>query len=101
MRFGISRYVFAGLFACVMLGAMASTTASAANLFELNFWLSGPKYDGDVPPCDHPSALDKVSARFAEKEGVFWNTELRIVGFEKISQTVYRPGPPHSIPRRF
>jgi len=103
MRFGTAhcRFVFAGLIAYVMLGAISPTTATAANLFELNFYLSGPKYEGDVPPCDHPTALDKVSARFAEKEGVFWNTELRIVGFEKIHQTAYRPGPPHTIPRRF
>ncbi|HEX3872406.1 MAG TPA: hypothetical protein VHV77_18300, partial [Pirellulales bacterium] len=26
-------------------------TAQAANPLELNFWLSGPKYDGRVAPC--------------------------------------------------
>lgn len=103
MRFGTFRYgsVLAGLFAFVMTGPVSTRTATAANLFELNFYLSGPKYDGELPPCDHSYALDKISARFAEKEGVFWNTDLKIVAYEKIRQTAYRPGPPHTIPRRF
>jgi hypothetical protein len=103
MRSGTARYcmALAGFFAFVLVGTLSATTAKAANLFELNFYMSGPKYDGDVPPCDHPSALDKVAARFGDKEGQFWNTNLRIAGFEKIRQTAWRPGPPHTIPRRF
>ena len=103
MRSGTARYclVLAGLLAFVLSGIISTTTAKAAILLELNFYLSGPKYDGEVPPCDYPSALDKVAARFADKEGQFWNTDLRIAGFEKIRQTAWRPGPPHTIPRRF
>jgi hypothetical protein len=103
MFFGTVRLgsLFAGMFAFVAVGAISTRTATAANLLELNFYLSGPRYDGDVPPCDHPYALDKISARFAEKEGTFWSTDRAIVGFETIRQTAYRPGPPHTIPRRY
>ena len=51
-------------------------TAQAANLFEKNFWLSGPRYDGNLPPCEW--ALGKISSRFADKESTFWNSTLQI-----------------------
>ena len=49
--------------------------ASAASILELNFWLSGPRYDGVLPPCDAPAALDTIASRFSTKEGRFWNSE--------------------------
>jgi hypothetical protein len=73
--------------------------AAAANLLELNFWLSGPRYDGVLPPCE--AALDKISSRFAEKEGSFWNSALTIEGFEKVRETAFRSWAVNSIPRRF
>jgi hypothetical protein len=37
----------------VVLGLFSGgQTARAANPFELNFWLSGPKYDGRLAPCE-------------------------------------------------
>jgi hypothetical protein len=89
-------YIFA---LAVTFAAMPAGTAAAANLFELNFWLSGPRYDGVVPPCE--AALDKISARFAQKEGTFWNSTLTIAGFEKVRETAFRPWAVNSIPRRF
>jgi hypothetical protein len=85
----------------VMLGAMAGGPAAAANLFELNFFLSGPRYDGVLPPCDSDAALSKISSRFAHKEGAFWNSSLTIEGFEKVRETGYRAWAVNSIPRRF
>ena len=35
----------------VMLAAWAATPATAANWLEMNFWMSGPRYDGVLPPC--------------------------------------------------
>jgi hypothetical protein len=75
--------------------------ASAASIFELNFWLSGPRYDGVLPACDAPAALGIISSRFAEKEGRFWNSNLTIQGYERIRETAYRPWAPNTIPRRF
>ena len=50
-----------------VFGLMAfGQAAEAANFFEKNFWLSGPRYDGDLPPCE--AGLDSVSNQFAEKE---------------------------------
>jgi len=87
----------------VTLTAALASPASAANPFELNFWLSGPRYDGDgkLPLCADEVALIKIASRFGEKERVFWNSKLEIVAFDDIRQTAYRPWAPNTVPRRF
>jgi hypothetical protein len=81
--------------------AITALPAGAANPFEMNFWLSGPRYDGVLPPCEHQYVLDKIRGRFGTKEGRFWNSDLRIVGFEAVRETAFRPWAPQTIPRRF
>ena len=49
--------------------------AEAANPLELNFWLSGPKYDGRVKQCEE--ALPTIISQFQEKESTFWNSFFR------------------------
>ena len=77
------------------------TTGRAAGWLEKNFWLSGPRYDGKVPLCDERGPLDKIVARFATKEGRFWNSALTIVGFEKIREVAWEPWSSGTIPRRY
>jgi hypothetical protein len=77
------------------------TQASAASFLEKNFWLSGPRYDAVVPTCDDPVALGKIQEHFAQKERGFWNSELQIVGFERLRQVAMRPWAVDAIPRRF
>jgi hypothetical protein len=78
---------------------MAAAPAKAASWLEMNFYLSGPRYDGVLPPCE--AALDTIVSRFAQKEGRFWNSDLQILGFEKVRQIAYRPWASNTIPRRF
>lgn len=76
--------------------------AQAANLLELNFWLSGPRYDGYIAKCDQ--ALHTISDQFADKESTFWNSNLVITGFADVREVAFRPwsrGAVDSIPRRF
>ncbi|RTL48360.1 MAG: hypothetical protein EKK40_17805 [Bradyrhizobiaceae bacterium] len=78
--------------------------ARAANPLELNFWLSGPRYDGQMAQCEQ--ALYAISVQFQEKESKFWNSGLAITGFADVHEVAYRPwsGPNsayNSIPRRF
>jgi hypothetical protein len=89
--------------ACLLAVAAAVTPAgsASANILELNFWLSGPRYSGALPPCDSPSALNIIASRFAEKEGRFWNSSLTIQGYERVRETAYRPWAPNAMPRRF
>jgi hypothetical protein len=83
------------------LGAGFLSSAHAASWLEKNFWLSGPRYDRDMPACDYPAALDRIIADFRTKEFRFWNSDLRIVGFEDIRETAILPWAAQSIPRRY
>ena len=89
----------AALIAAVELFALAP--AGAASWLEKNFWLSGPRYDAVLPPCDTPSALSKIQSRFASKEGRFWNSSLTILEIGSVRQVAFRPWAEGSIPRRF
>ena len=92
---------FAGILLVLALCALASSPSRAANWFEKNFWLSGPRYNRVVPACDYPAALDRIIANFRTKEFRFWNSELRIVGFENIRELDFLPWAAQAIPRRF
>jgi hypothetical protein len=83
------------------LALCAVSQAQAASWLEKNFWLSGPRYDRAVPGCDYSQALDRIIANFRTKEFRFWNSELRIVGFENIHQVDFLPWAAQSIPRRY
>ena len=88
--------ILTAIFAALPLGA-----AHAASWLEMNFYLSGPRYEGVLPPCDYPDALAKISSRFNDRENTFWTTDLKIVVFEKIRETAFRPWAANTIPRRF
>jgi len=89
-----------GVGAALVFGLLASGgTAQAANPFELNFWLSGPRYAGNVAPCER--ALPVISEQFHEKEATFWNSPLVITGYGRIHETAFRPWQSDNIPRRY
>lgn len=90
------RWLFA-----VLLGVMtlSASSAFAANPLEKNFYLSGPRYDGVLPPCE--SALGEISARFAATEAKFWNSALQITGYERVQETAFRPWQSDNVPRRY
>ena len=75
--------------------------AFAANWVEENFYLQGPRYDGVLPACDAQNVLGKIALRFGDKESTYWNSALKITGFENIHQVAFRPWAANSIPRRF
>jgi hypothetical protein len=78
---------------------VSGQAAEAANPLELNFWLSGPKYDGRVAPCE--AALGTITSQFEEKESTFWNSALRITAYGRIHETAFRPWQSDNIPRRY
>ena len=85
----------AALFAVLAFGR----PAHAAWPWELNFGLSGPKYDGRVKPCE--KALGMITSQFHEKESTFWNSKLRITGYGNIHEIAFRPWQSDNIPRRY
>ena len=83
-----------------MLGLLAlGQAAQAANPLELNFWLSGPRYDGRVAECE--AALGTITTNSQEKESTFWNSSLQITGYGRIHETAFRPWQSDNIPRRY
>src|SRR5262249_61311816 len=94
----------AALVCCALAAALAAlpaASAGAASWLEMNFYLSGPRYEGVLPPCDYPEVLSRIGRRFTEKEENFWNSELSILAFLKIPNTAFRPWAADTIPRRF
>src|SRR4051812_26932027 len=89
------------LIVSVLLVLACAAPAAAANWFELNFYLSGPRYDAVVPLCDDPGVIGQISSKFAHKEGEFWNSALGIVGVDRIRESAFRPWAAQTIPRRF
>lgn len=86
--------------AAALLGALALTPpAQAANFLDMNFWMSGPRYDGLLPSCE--AGLTAINSQFTEKEQTFWNSRLEITGFTDIHETALRPWQSDNIPRRF
>jgi hypothetical protein len=81
--------------------AAQSRPTQAANFFEKNGYLTGPRFDSDLPACDNWWTLSTIQRRFATKESRFWNSDLRIVNFDQIKEVAYRPWVDGTIPRRF
>src|SRR5579871_1928612 len=90
-----------GVAAVLLLSALVGGEAQAADWFELNFWLPGPRYDGVLPACDAPAVFEKIIARFAEKEVTYWNSHLAIVAFDDVRENAFRPWASDTIPRRW
>jgi hypothetical protein len=58
-------------------------------------------FDAELPACHDLAVLEKISSYFAEKEAKFWETDLRIVEWEKIRPLAWRPWGLDYIPRRY
>lgn len=92
---------------CAAIAAMAivelfrAAPAQASNWLEMNFWLSGPRYDAKLPPCDNDWVLSTIRSRFATKEGRFWMSDLSIREMGEIKQVAFRPWAEATLPRRF
>lgn len=84
-----------GIFAPGIFAPMAH----AANPLEMQYGLSGPRYDGVLPPCE--AMLGAITAQFAEKESTFWNSALQITGYDRVHETAFRPWTSNNIPRRY
>jgi hypothetical protein len=87
------------VFGALLGGLACADTARAASGLEMNFWLSGPRYDGRVAPCEQ--ALGTITNQFWEKESTYWNSELRITAYSHIHEIAFRPWQSDNIPRRY
>jgi hypothetical protein len=92
----------AALVASAMLAGSAGAGRSAG-FFEMNFYLSGPRYSSDVPLCNESGPLQRIQSTFHTKEARFWQSDLRIVDIVNVREVAMRPwvGASGAIPRRF
>lgn len=95
----VPRYFSLSLAILTTLAGLSAAPAYAASWLEKNSYLSGSNYDGVLPPCD--AALGTISSRFEQKESQYWNSNLQIVGFERVRETAFSPWAKGTIPRRF
>lgn len=91
------RIVFGVAAAAVVIG-MAGTAAArpltpAENRYE--------PFDAQIPRCDDPAVLAKLSKRFASKEVKYWGEDIHILGFDHIRQTGFRTWGLDHVPRRY
>jgi len=85
----------------VMMVAGATVPGRAAGFFEMNFYLSGPRYSAKVPLCTESGPLGRIRSAFHTKERRYWDSELRILDFENVHEIAVRPWASDDIPRRF
>jgi hypothetical protein len=96
----MTKRVFAAALTFALAGAF-TPQSQAANLFELNFGLSGPRYEAKLPLCDDFWVTNTIRSRFSEKEGRFWNSSVELSAIDQIQETSLRPWHYAAIPRRF
>jgi len=58
-------------------------------------------YDAQLPACDDPGVLGRISDRFGQKESEFWNSSLQIGGYDRVRQIGFRANGLGYIPRRY
>jgi hypothetical protein len=58
-------------------------------------------YSGDLPGCGDIGVLGRISDRFAQKETEYWNSALRIDGYDRIREIGMRANGLGYIPRRY
>jgi len=80
----------------LMLAALAGFAAAGSTPATAAGWRFGY-----LPQCENGWALATIRYQFAQKEGRFWNSGLRIAGFDRIRETAYHPWARETIPRRF
>jgi hypothetical protein len=86
------------LAAAVVLGFGALAPARGAGWLEKSFYMTGANYSGLLPDCE--AGLGTIASEFAYKEARFWNSDLQILGFERVRE-IRNTWVEGTIPRRF
>ena len=97
MRISTLRRAFVGALA---LAAVAQTAAPAFGRPMTPAERREYSFSGDMPTCDDPSILSKISSRFSSRED-YWKSGLQIAGFQQIVEVGYRSSGLDYYPRRF
>ncbi len=88
------------LVSAVLLIACAAP-ASAASWLELNFGLSGPRYDAPCRCAATAACSGRSRPSSPRRKRSTGRPSLEIVGIDRIRETAFRPWAAQAIPRRF
>jgi hypothetical protein len=89
---------FQGIMLALMVAASVGNAAARPVVpAEKRFW----SYDGQIPACNDPDVLSRLSDRFQQTESEYWNSSLEIVSYDKVQVTAKRPWGLDHIPRNF
>ena len=92
----------AAILSCMLLSVPAlAREITPAERREKASELSVDRYNANLPVCGDPSVLSNVSGNFEHTEAKFWNSSLKIIGFERIQEVAWRPWGLDFIPRRY
>jgi hypothetical protein len=88
------------IFICLAALFVFATTAQAAGIIvpaeeRYHSW------SGVLPACDDAGVLSRISDRFAQTESEFWNSSIRLAGFDRVREIGYRANGVAYIPRRY
>ena len=88
------------IFLCLAALFVFAATAQAAGIIVPAEERYHP-WTGVLPGCDDSGVLSTISDRFAQKEGEYWNSTIRLAGFDRIREIGYRANGVAYIPRRY
>lgn len=83
--------------ALIVAASAGSAMARPVLPAEKRFW----SYNGEIPSCDNPDVLSRISDRFRQTESEYWNSTLEIVSYDNVKITALRPWGLDHIPRNF
>jgi hypothetical protein len=58
-------------------------------------------YSGQLPTCEDPGVLERVTSRFSQKESEYWDSTLQIDRFDRVKEISLRGNGVAYIPRRY
>ena len=88
------------IFVCLAALFVFAATAQAAGIIVPAEERYHP-WTGVLPACDDPGVLSTISDRFAQKEGEFWSSSIRLANYDRIGEIGYRANGVAYIPRRY
>ena len=88
------------IFVCLAALFVFAATAQAAGVIVPAEERNHP-WTGVLPACDDPGVLSRISDRFAQAESEYWNSSVRLAGFDRIREIGYRANGVAFIPRRY
>jgi hypothetical protein len=91
----------AALLVTAIFGAAVAASSGAAARPLIPAERRFAPFDGILPDCADPGALEWIRSDFRDRESEFWKTGLEIVGFERMKEIGYRSNGLDYIPRRY